>query len=129
MMAGLVGAVVAGTARLPSARADGPAFKRTELSRHDLGIKDREVVVTRGEFPAGVGVPKHTHPGDESAYVLEGALTVELEGKPPVTVKAGETFFVPAGTVHAGKNAGKTPTVVISTYVLEKGKPLATPVK
>jgi quercetin dioxygenase-like cupin family protein len=126
MTAGLVGAVVAG---LPSARAEGPAFKRTELSRHDLGVKDREVVVTRGEFPAGVGVPRHTHPGDESAYVLEGALTVELDGKPAVTVKAGETFFVPAGTIHAGKNTGKTPTVVISTYVLEKGKPLATPAK
>src|SRR4051812_1527245 len=88
MMAGVVGAVVAGTARLPSAGAGGPAVKRTGLARHDLGVKDREVVVTRGEFPAGVGVPRHTHPGDESAYVLEGALTVELDGKPAVTVKA-----------------------------------------
>lgn len=121
----LVGLVVA----LPPARADAPAFKRTELARHDLAIKDREAVVARGEFPPGVGIPKHTHPGDEVAYVLEGALTIELEGKPAVTVKAGETFFVPGGTVHFGKNAGKTPTVVISTYIVEKGKPLMTPVK
>lgn len=127
MTAGLACAVLAGV--IQDVRADGPAFKRTELARHELAVKDREVVVARGDFPPGVGVPKHTHPGDEVAYVLEGALTIELDGKPAVTIKAGETFFVPAGTVHQGKNAGKTPTVVLSTYFLEKGKPIATPVK
>jgi quercetin dioxygenase-like cupin family protein len=115
-------------AMLGTAQAEPPAMKRTELSRHDLAIKDREVVVTRGEFPAGAQTPKHTHPGDEVAFVLEGALTIELDGKPAVTVKAGETFFVPGGTVHQGKNLAKTQTVVISTYIIEKGKPLVQPV-
>ncbi len=111
------------------AHADAPAMKRTELSRHDLAVKDREVVIMRGDFPAGAVTPKHTHPGDEVAVVLEGALTIELDGKPSLTIKAGETFFVPAGAIHFGRNAGKTPAVVISTYIVEKGKPLVQPVK
>jgi quercetin dioxygenase-like cupin family protein len=74
-------------------------------------------------------VPRHTHPGDEIGYVLEGEVTVEFDGKPAAKLKAGDTFFVPAGTVHSAKNASKAAAVVISTYVVEKGKPLATPAK
>ena len=111
-------------------QAQAPAgFKRTELQRHDLATPGREVVMARVEFNPGAVVPKHTHPGEEIAYVLEGELSVELEGKPPVTIKAGDSFFVPAGTIHTAKNPGKTATRVVSTYVIEKGKPLATPVK
>jgi quercetin dioxygenase-like cupin family protein len=124
MVASLAIAVLAATAS-----AQAPGFKRVELQRRDLSIKDREAIVARGEFQPGATVAKHTHPGEELAYVLEGELTVELEGKPPVTVKAGETFFVPAGTVHSGKNTSKGATIVLSTYILEKGKPIMTPVK
>jgi quercetin dioxygenase-like cupin family protein len=106
-----------------------PGFKRVELQKHDISTAGREAVMARGEFNAGVAVPKHTHPGEEVAYILEGQLTLEVEGKPPVVLKAGDVFFVPAGTVHAAKNSGTTPTKVLSTYIVEKGKPLATPVK
>ena len=82
----------------------------------------------RGEFNPGAGTPKHTHPGEEVGYILEGTVVMELEGKPPVTLKAGDVFFIPAGQVHAAKNAGTTPAKVLSTYIVEKGKPLATPV-
>jgi quercetin dioxygenase-like cupin family protein len=106
-----------------------PGFKRVELQRHDISTAGREAVMARGEFNVGGGTPKHTHPGEEVAYVLEGQLTVEVEGKPPVTLKAGDVFFVPGGTVHAAKNSGTTPAKIVSTYILEKGKPLFTAVK
>lgn len=77
----------------------------------------------------GAAAPKHTHPGEEIAYVLEGELVLEVEGKQPMKLKAGDTFFIPAGQVHTGKNPGKNPAVVLSTYILEKAKPLATMVK
>lgn len=111
------------------AGADAPAFKRTELARHDLAVPEREAVVAKGEFPPGQGPPRHTHPGDEIGFVAEGELTIEIDGKPAQKIKAGETFFIPAGAVHTAHNTGKVTTVAISTYVVEKGKPLATPVK
>jgi quercetin dioxygenase-like cupin family protein len=126
--AGIVMAVAA-AGGLQNLRAQVPGFKRVELQRQDLGVPGRELVMARGEFNPGAGVPRHTHPGEEAAYVLEGEITIEIEGKPPVTYKAGDAFFVPAKTVHTAKNAGKAPTRVLSTYVIEKGKPLATMVK
>ncbi len=123
-------ALLAGTlGTMPSASAQAPGFKRIELQKHDVGTTGREAVVARAEFDPGAATPRHTHPGEEFAYVLEGELTIEVEGKPPVKLKAGDVFFVPAGQVHVGRNAGKTPTVVLSTYIIEKGKPLAVPVK
>ena len=124
--AGIVVAVAA-AGGVRNLGAQVPGFKRVELQRQDLGVPGREVVMARGEFNAGAGVPKHTHPGEEVAYVLEGEVTIEVEGKAPVTVKAGESFFVPARAVHTAKNGGKTPAKVLSTYVVEKGKPLASP--
>ncbi|HEY0189672.1 MAG TPA: cupin domain-containing protein [Kofleriaceae bacterium] len=112
-----------------SASAQAPGFKRTELARHDLAAAGREAVIARGEFAAGAAPPRHTHPGDELGYVLAGELTVEIDGAPPVKLVAGDTFFVPAGAIHTARNTGKLPAVAISTYIVEKGKPLATPVK
>jgi quercetin dioxygenase-like cupin family protein len=119
-------AVVAWSAR--TLQAQQPGFKRVQLLQHDLGTPNHEAVVARGEFNPGAGTPKHTHPGEEVGFVLEGQLVVEMEGKPPAMLKAGDVFFVPAGQVHAAKNTGTTPAKVISTYIVEKGKPLATPV-
>jgi quercetin dioxygenase-like cupin family protein len=126
--AGVVGALV-GIWGIQSLHAQQPGFTRVELQRHDLSTPGRETVQVRAEFNPGAAVGKHTHPGEEVAYVLEGALQLEVEGKPPTTLKAGDTFFVPAGTVHAGKNVGSGPTKVLATYIVEKGKPLATQVK
>jgi quercetin dioxygenase-like cupin family protein len=122
--AALVGAWASG-----SLKAQQSGFKRVELQRHALGIPDREVVQVRAEFDPGASIGKHTHPGEEFGYLLEGTLEVEIAGKPNATVKAGETFFVPPETVHAAKNVGKGPAKVLATYVVEKGKPLATMVK
>ena len=83
----------------------------------------------RAEFAPGVAAGKHTHPGEELGYVMEGTLQLEVEGKPPVMLKAGDVFFVEAGRIHDGINVGAGNAKVLATYVVEKGKPLATPVK
>jgi quercetin dioxygenase-like cupin family protein len=121
--------LVAGTWGIQRADAQVPGFKRVELQKHDLSTPGREALVARGEFQPGAAAPKHTHPGEEIGFILEGEVTVEIEGQPAKTLKAGDTFFIPAGTVHSAKNTGKAQALVLSTYVVEKGKPLATPVK
>jgi quercetin dioxygenase-like cupin family protein len=72
----------------------------------------------------GVAFGKHSHPGAEVAYVLEGTLEYQLEGEPPVTLKAGEALFIPARTIHAAKNVGTGNAAELATYIVEKGKPL-----
>ncbi len=101
-----------------------PGIKRTDLQRHDLGVPGREVVQVRVDFAPGVAFGKHSHPGEEIVYVLEGSLEYQVEGKPPVTLKAGEVLFIPAGTIHAAKNVGSGNGAELATYVVEKGKPL-----
>jgi len=106
-----------------------PAFKRTMLQKNDLSTKGREAVQVLAEFAPGAAAGKHTHPGEELGYILEGTLVLEVVGQKPLTLKAGDSFFVPAGVVHDGKNVGKGPAKVLATYIVEKGKPVATPVK
>jgi quercetin dioxygenase-like cupin family protein len=104
--------------------------KRTVLTQMDLsGIPGHEGVMVVTELAPGAKEPRHTHPGDIFAFVQEGTITVSMEGKPTATVKQGEVFVVPAGTVHSGENTGKTPVKVLVTFVVEKGKPLTTPVQ
>ena len=104
--------------------AQQQGIKRTDALRHDLGVPGREVIQVRVDFDAGVKFGKHSHPGAEVAYVLEGTLEYEVEGKPPVTLHAGEALFIPAGTIHAAKNVGSGNGAELATYVVEKGKPL-----
>jgi len=109
--------------------AQQPGFKRIEVQDRDLSIPGRHAVQARAEFEPGGAIGRHTHPGEELSIVLEGALLLEIDGQPARTVKAGESFFVPAGTVHAAKNAGSGKAVVFVTYIVEKGKPVATLIK
>ena len=106
-----------------------PGIKRTDLQRHDLSVPGREVVQVRVDFAPGVAFGKHSHPGEEIVYVLEGSLEYQVEGKPPVTLKVGEVLFIPAGTVHAAKNVGSGDGAELATYIVEKGKPLVVMVK
>ena len=106
-----------------------PGIKRTDLQRHDLSVPGREVVQVRVDFAPGVAFGKHSHPGEEIVYVLEGSLEYQVEGKPPVTLKAGEVLFIPAGTIHAAKNVASGNGAELATYVVEKGKPLLTVVE
>jgi quercetin dioxygenase-like cupin family protein len=106
-----------------------PGTMRTDLQRHDLSIPGHEVVQVRVDFDPGYVAPRHTHYGEEIIYVIEGTLEYQIGDKPPVTVKAGDVLFVPAGTVHSVKNIGSANGAELATYVVEKGKPLITPVK
>ena len=114
---------------LHMAQAQQSGITRTDLQRHDLGVPGREVVQVRVDFAPGVAFGKHSHPGEEIVYVIEGLLEYQLEGKPPVTLKAGEVLFIPAGTIHAAKNVGSVNAAELATYIVEKGKPLVVLVK
>jgi quercetin dioxygenase-like cupin family protein len=121
--------IVASGLALHVTQAQQPGIKRTDLQRHDLSVPGREVIQVRVDFDPGVAFGKHWHPGEEIAYVLEGSLEYEVEGKPPVTLKAGEALFIPAGTIHAAKNVGSGNGAELATYIVEKGKPLVELVK
>ena len=100
---------------------------RTVVGRADVSVPGREAIVARVEIAAGARAARHTHPGDEISYVAEGEVELLIDGQPPRIVKAGESFVIPAGTVHEAHNAGTVPVKLVGVYVLEKGKPLATP--
>jgi quercetin dioxygenase-like cupin family protein len=115
--------VVAGTV----AGAQAPTFKRTVVLQSDLSTPGREVVQALVEFQPGGTPGRHSHAGEEVAYVIEGAISVEQADKPPVTVKAGQSFIIPAGQIHNAINTNPGVTKLLVTYIVEKGKPLATP--
>ena len=116
--------VVAGGFALHVTTAQQTGIKRTDVLRHDLGVTGREVIQVRVDFAPGVAFGRHSHPGEEIAYVLEGTLEYEVEGKPPVTLKAGESLFIPAGTIHTAQNVGTGNAAELATYIVEKAKPL-----
>ena len=121
--------IIASGLALRMALAEQSGVKRTDLQRHDLSVPGREVVQVRVDFAPGVAFGKHSHPGEEIVYVIEGLLEYQVEGKPPVTLKAGEVLFIPAGTIHAARNVGSGNGAELATYVVEKGKPLVVMVK
>ena len=120
---------VAGFLLTAALTAQQPAFKRTVLQQADLSSPGREVVQAVADFDAGATPGPHTHPGEEIGYVLDGTFLVEQNGKAPVTLTAGGSFLIPAGTVHNATNKGAGKGRILATYIVEKGKPLATPVK
>jgi quercetin dioxygenase-like cupin family protein len=116
--------LVAGGAAMHPSRAQQPGLNRIDLQRHDLSASGREVVQVRVELAPGVRFPKHTHPGEEIIYVLEGSLEYQIGDNAPVTVNAGGVLFVPAGAVHSARNGGTVTGAELATYIVEKGKPL-----
>ena len=120
-----IGAVIAAIALAAAAQA--PAIKRQLLQRIDVPESNRETILGVAEIPAGGAAGRHTHFGVEVGYVLEGSTSLEIEGEAPRLLKAGDSYVIPAGKVHDAKVVGDAPAKVIATYVVEKGKPLATP--
>jgi len=119
-------ALIAASALLPPAAQAQPGVTRTDLQHQDLSAPGREAVQVRVDLAPGVAFPSHRHPGEEIIYVLAGSLQYRLDGKPPVTLRAGDVLFIPAGTVHSAKNVGDTSASELATYIVEKGKPLLT---
>lgn len=107
--------------------AQNSALTRTIVTKADVSVPGREAVVARVEIAPGGIAGWHTHPGDEVSYVMDGEATLMIAGQPPRKVKAGEGFVIPAGTVHNAKNEGAAAVKLVGVYVIEKGKPLASP--
>ena len=98
--------------------------RRIDLQRHDLSVTGREVVQAIVELAPGTTAPRHSHPGEEVIYVLEGTWEYTVEGKPPVILEAGDVLFIPAGAIHSARNVGTGRAAELATYIVQKGKPL-----
>lgn len=120
---------VAAIAAAPGVHAQASGIKREMLQRSDLSAPGHEAMVARIEVAPGVMAGRHTHFGEEISYVLEGEGELLIDGEAPRKLKAGDSFIVPAGKVHDARNTGSGPFRLVGVFVVEKGKPLATPAK
>ncbi len=111
----------------PVLSAAAPAVVRKVLMQQDVP-NGAQLAVVSVEIPVGGREGRHTHTGPLIVYVQEGALTLDYEGKPTVTYKVGETFFVEAGKIHEGINNGTVPIKALASFVTPKGAPLTTQV-
>ena len=108
--------------------SQAPAIQRTILQRKDISYAGHEAVVVRVDVPPGVAAGRHTHPGEEITYVIEGQGEILVDGEAPLKVKTGESFIVPARAKHDARNTGTGMLKLSAVYVVEKGQPLLTPV-
>jgi quercetin dioxygenase-like cupin family protein len=130
----LIGAVIAAFApagsasaqQLPSMTNQTANIKRIPLQKFDVPGANYETVIAIAEIVPNVNIGRHTHPGPESGYLLEGGMTLLVEGQPPKELEVGESYQVPPGTIHDART-GAGGAKVLATYVVEKGKPLASP--
>ena len=106
--------------------SEPPPIKRTLLQRMDVG-GNLELNVGLAEIAPGGTTGRHTHFGVESGYVLQGSASMQVEGEPDRALKAGDSYAIAAGKAHEARALGAEPAKVIASYVVEKGKPLATP--
>ena len=100
---------------------------RKILSQTDGPAAGYETILVEATIEPGVVVGRHTHPGIESAYVLEGGFELPVQGQPTRALKPGDAFQIPPETPHAGGAAGTAKSKILITYVVQKGKPLASP--
>jgi quercetin dioxygenase-like cupin family protein len=118
--------VAAGAAAAQAPAAASGALKRTEVLRGDVTEPGREAVVVKVELAGHAQAPRHTHPGDEISYVVDGECDLLVDGEPPKHLKAGDAFIVKAGKVHTARNTAAAPVHLFGVYLIEKGKPIAT---
>ena len=116
-------ASLAGGASAQNAPTAG--ITRREIKRLDYP-GGHEIIQMFLEAPANSTIARHTHPGVESTYVIEGEIQLQVDGQAPATYKPGEGFQVPAGVIHGGRT-GASPAKLVAHYIVEKGKPLASP--
>ncbi len=107
--------------------SQNPAIKRTIVERADVSVPGREAVIAHVEVAPGGHAGRHTHPGEEISYILEGEGEIVVEGAPVKPVKAGSGFVIPNGAKHDARNTGSGPLKLVAIYLVEKGKPIATP--
>lgn len=115
----LVGAA-AGAQEAPS------GIKRTPLQKVDFP-EGHTTVTGLAEIAPGASAGRHTHPGIETGYVLEGTTILSIDGQPDLVLEAGQSYLIPAGAVHDARPGGDQPVKVLGVYIIERGKPLASP--
>jgi quercetin dioxygenase-like cupin family protein len=125
----VVSAFAAVSASVQSDAAPAPNVQRRVLLTQDLQIPNYQTVFVEVTIPAGGREGRHTHPGTAVVHVQEGQLTLDHEGMPSKTYMPGETFFIENGKVHEGINNGTSPVRALASFVVEKGKPLASQVQ
>jgi quercetin dioxygenase-like cupin family protein len=103
-------------------------FSRVVLQDQPLSVAGRHAVTARADFEPGANAGRHAHPGEELGYILQGTVELSVQGRPTVTLKPGDVFYIPSGVPHDGRNSGTVKAALLSTFVAEQGKPLATPV-
>ena len=118
--------VALGLTAMAQSTVEVPPIKRIPLQRFEVPGTMFETVIGIAEIAPDVAIGRHTHPGPESGYVLGGGFVLLIDGQAPRLLKTGDSYQVPAGTVHDAK-AGPEGAKVIATYVVQKGMPLATP--
>ncbi len=124
---GVSGIAIAQDKAAPPAITQGAGnIKRTILQKFDVPGTNHETLIGTAEIVADAMIGRHTHPGPESGYLLDGEMVLMIEGQPDRTLKAGDSYQIPTGAIHDGRSGPKG-AKVIATYVVEKGKPLATP--
>lgn len=122
----ILGLSVAAFAFAGVAIAQQTGIKRTPLQKLDFPA-GYNTVTAIAELPAGAAAGRHTHPGAETGYVLEGELELLIDGQPPKKLKAGESYQIPEGAVHDAKASGDKAMKVLGVYVVKAGEPLAKP--
>ncbi len=122
----VIGLTVIAFAGAGVALAQQSGIKRTPLRKVDFP-GGYNTVTAIAEVPAGGAAGRHTHPGAETGYVLEGELELLIDGKPPVKLKAGDSYQIPEGAVHDAKASGDKAMKVLGVYVVKAGEPLAKP--
>jgi len=123
--------IAIGTIGTQVLNAQQEPLKRTVLLRQDLvGMEGKEALVVLVEAAPGAVAGKHYHPGHELAYILEGSASIEMQGKAPMALKAGDSTYIPPKLVHDAKNTSSTaPLKVLAFVITEKGQPLTVEVK
>ena len=103
-----------------------PSVKRNVLMKQDTTVPGREAVMVLVDLPPGSAEGRHTHPAEVYVFVQEGTITLEDEGKPTVTLKAGDHFYIAPGKVHQAINTSNGTARLAAVFLTEKGKPLTT---
>jgi quercetin dioxygenase-like cupin family protein len=127
VLCGLTELIAAEAAGQTSPPATTPGVTRKILSQTDGPVPGYVTILVEAMIEPGVSVARHKHPGIESAYVMEGGFELPIQGQETRTIKAGDGFQIPPETPHAGGKPGDAKSRILITYVVEKGKPIASP--
>jgi quercetin dioxygenase-like cupin family protein len=101
-------------------------IKRTELQRLDSPGDKMATLLMLIEIAPNALVPRHTHPGGEVGYVLDGTVEFDVAGQPSKMFKQGDSYRIPVSAPHTAK-AGPNGVKLIGTFVVDKDKPIASP--